>query len=196
MGGSTMQSDANATPRNRKSGIFLRFLRAGEGATAIEFGIVMMPFMLLLFAIIETVMMLWTNAVLEEAVSEVSRTLLTGQSQALYAGANAANFRTNICNYAPGFIDCDRLSVDVKTYSNFLDASTGSSFAGVIDTSSFAYRQPQPGNIVVVRGVLKYRAFLSQWSDAFAETKDGAPALVTATVFQTEPYTVSSGLSN
>ncbi len=196
MGGSTTQSDATAILRNRRRSVFSRFLRAGEGATAVEFGIIMMPFMLLLLAIIETVMMLWTNAVLEEAVSEVSRTLLTGQSQTLYAGANSAAFRTNICNYAPGFIDCGRLSVDVKTYANFSGASSGSSLAGVIDTSKFAYRQPQPGDIVVVRAVLPYTAFLSQWSRVFADTKDGSRALVAASVFQTEPYTVSSGLSN
>lgn len=196
MSGSTTQSDAGAVQRGRAGGIIKRFLRAREGATAVEFGIIMTPFMLLLFAIIETVMMLWTNAVLEEAVSEVSRTLLTGQSQTLYAGANAATFRTNICNYAPIFIDCGRFSVDVKTYGNFASASSGSSLAGVIDTSAFAYRQPQPGEIVVVRGVLTYEPLLSQWSNAFAATKDGSRALVTATVFQTEPFTVASGLKN
>lgn len=189
MGGPKRRSVAGPARHERRGGIFSRFVHANDGATAIEFGIVVMPFMLLLLAIVETVMMFWTNSVLEEAVSEVSRTLLTGQSRNIYTSTVPDAFQNNICNYASGFIDCGRLKVDVKTYSNFAGATASSPVSGVIDTSNFAYRQPGAGQIVVVRAILPYKAFLNQWSSAFASTEDGTPSLVAVAVFQTEPFT-------
>src|SRR5687767_4432546 len=92
------ESNPPATPRRRR--LLTRFRRSQDGATAIEFSLIALPFFLLFFAIVETVMMLWTNEVLEEAVSEASRRLLTGASHARYAGSASSNteaFKNDIC---------------------------------------------------------------------------------------------------
>jgi pilus assembly protein Flp/PilA len=185
---------AAASPSRRgRWRLIKRFQRSQDGATAIEFALIAGPFFLLFFAIVETVVMLWTNAVLEEAVSEASRRLLTGASHARYTGSASANteaFTNDICNYATGFINCEKLKVDVKSYSSFASAEIGSPLSGgLIDTSSFAYRQPQPGDIVVVRGVLEYTSLFSQWSDVFVTSDGNRRALVASAAFRTEPYT-------
>lgn len=186
-------TEAGPPPKPGRRRLFTRFRRSRDGATAIEFGLIALPFMMLFVAIVETAMMLWTNAVLEEAVSDASRRVLTGSSRARYAGsasANTAAFRNDVCNYAPGFIDCDKLKVDVQSYASFADAATGSALSGgALNTSGFAYRQPQAGDIVVIRGALEYSAFFTQWSSVFASVDGSRRALIASTAFRTEPFT-------
>jgi len=180
--------------------LFRRFRRSQDGATVVEFAIVGVPFFSLLFAIFETALMFWTNQVLEESLSQVSRALVTGQSRSIYAAstgaANAAKFRDNICNLAPmGLIDCSKLFIDVKVYNNFADASSGSSAnnplsGGNLNTSNFSYTQPQKNDIVVVRAVLDYKLFLTSWASAsLANIGSGRRGIVASTAFRAEPFT-------
>lgn len=97
-------------------------VRNEDGATAIEFGILAIPFFALIFAIIETAMGFFAQQVLESAVQDASRYIRTGQSQASW---NATQFRTAVCNAAYGFISCDgdRLRINVAPAVSFDAAS-------------------------------------------------------------------------
>jgi Flp pilus assembly protein TadG len=188
---------------SRRSGagrlLFRRFRRSQDGAAAVEFAFVAVPFFALLFAIFETALMFWTNQVLEESLSQVSRSLVTGQSRSIYTAstgaANAAKFRDDICTLAPmGLIDCSKLAVDVRVYSSFADASAGSSASnpisgGALNTSSFSYTQPQKSDIVVVRAVLDYKLFLTSWASAsLANIGPGRRGIVASAAFRAEPF--------
>lgn len=176
--------------------ILRRFRRSQSGATAVEFGFIAMPFFMLLAAIVETAMMLWTSQVLEESVSVASRSLLTGKSQTEYAGNAAANteaFRQKICQNASALVDCAKLKVDVRSYGSFATAKTGTDGAsaikgGALDTTGFGYNQPAAEQIVVVRAVLEYSLFFTQWSSALANIGSGKRAIVASSTFRTEPY--------
>lgn len=164
-----------------------------------EFAFVAVPFFSLLFAILETALMFWTNQVLEESVSQVSRSLITGQSRSIYTAstgaANAAKFRDNICAAAPmGLIDCSKLAVDVRVYSSFAAASSGSAASnplagGNLNTSNFSYVQPLKSDIVVVRAVLDYELFLTNWaSTSLANIGSGRRGIVASAAFRAEPF--------
>ena len=58
-----------------------RLIRRQDGAAAVEFGIVVAPFLALLFAIIETAVVFFAGQALETAVADSSRLILTGQAQ-------------------------------------------------------------------------------------------------------------------
>lgn len=184
-----------------------RFRRSQDGVAAVEFGFVAVPFFALLFAIFETALMFWTSQILEESLSQVSRSLITGQSRTLYTGAtgalNAAKFRDDICARAPiGLIDCSKLHVDVRVYNNFTDASSGSSGNnnplkdGSLNISGFTFVQPQGNEIVVVRAVLDYKLFLTGWASAdlanIAPPGSGRRGIVVSMAFRAEPF-VGSG---
>lgn len=157
--------------RGKSRGVLRRFGRSQNGAAAVEFGFVALPFFMLTWAIIETGLMFWTNQVLEESLTQASRTLLTGESRSIYtstsAAANAAAFRQAVCARAAlKLIDCNKLAVDVRTYDNFASANTGTAGSnplagGGLNTSSFSYAQPGSNQIVVVRAVLDYKLFLT-----------------------------------
>ncbi len=188
-------------PGRRHAGRLLlrRFRRSQDGAAAVEFAFVAVPFFAILFAIFETALMFWTNQVLEESLSQVSRSLVTGQSRSIYTGAtglvNAAKFRDDICAAAPmGLIDCSKLYVDVRVYNSFSAASTGTSGSnplagGSLNTSGFTYVQPQGNDIVVVRAVLDYSLFLTSWaSTALANIGSGRRGIVVSMAFRAEPF--------
>lgn len=175
-----------------------RFRRAESGATAVEFGLVAMPFFMLLAAIVEMALLLWTSQVLEEGVAQASRSLLTGQSQSLYKGSAAANtqaFRNAVCSSGTGLIDCTKLQIDVRTHTSFAAAQTGTGSVvngGALSTAGFGYNQPQPNQIVVVRAVLEYPLFFTQWSSALADLTGGKRAIVASSTFRTEPFTIGN----
>lgn len=184
-----------------RSRLLGRFRRSQDGSAAIEFGFVAFPFFALLFAIIETALMFFANEALEEALSQASRNLLTGQALSRYsssnAAVNAAAFRDDICALAPtSLIDCNKLYVDVKVYSSFSGAGTGTTnpiAGGVLNVSGFTYTQPQPKQIIVARAVLDYKLFLTGWASAgLANIGSGHRALIATTTFRSEPFTAPS----
>lgn len=173
-----------------------RFRRAEEGATAVEFGMIAVPFLMLLAAIIETAMMFWTSQVLEESVSQTSRRLLTGEALTRYTGNAAANttaFKNDICANSPGLVDCSKLVIDVRTYSSFAGAKTGIDgsnpiTAGGLNTTGFGFTQPQPQQIVVVRAVLEYPLIFTSWTSSLANIGGGRRGIVASSTFRAEPF--------
>ena len=85
--------------------LVLRFRRDQDGATAVEFALVAVPFLALLFAIIELAMMFWTTQILEESLSQTARSLLTGQPQTRYTSGLATvtrdAFKIDLCANVP-----------------------------------------------------------------------------------------------
>lgn len=174
-----------------------RFRRDQSGATIVEFAAVATPFFMLMFAIMETALMFWTNQVLEESLFQASRSILTGQAVTQYAnaGTRTAEFRNAVCAEAPVLLPCDKLTIDVRSYASFAAAQTGTSASnpvsgGALNTAGFGYNsQPQPGQIVVVRAVLEYPVLLNQWNGSLVNIGDDKRAIVATTTFRTEPYT-------
>ena len=99
-------------PKNSINSFSKKFRRDREGATAVEFAILGLPFAALLFGIIEisVVFIITTNT--EHAVSEVAREIRTGEFQT--SGGNSAGaFKTAICSAMSGLGNCNKLRVDV-----------------------------------------------------------------------------------
>jgi len=193
---------AGLAARRRRLTLLRRFGRSQDGATAVEFGFIAAPFLMLLWAIFETALMFWTTQVLEEAVTQASRAVLTGESRALYtsgsAAVNTTAFRDAVCARAPlGLIDCSKLAIDVRNYANFSGASSGTSGSnplagGNLDTSTFSYSAPAANQIVVVRAVLDYKLFLTSWA-SYSLANIGGPGsgrrgIIASVAFRTEPF--------
>lgn len=183
------------------------FWRNQRGATAVEFAFVAMPFFALLFTIIETALMLWTSQVLEEAVNQASRTLLTGESVAIYstpsnplphnAKTSTEAFRREVCARAPALVDCEKLRIDVRGYATPADAQADlakrNPISGTtLNTSDFSYNQPQASQIVVVRAALRYSLYLTGWTNSLANIDGGERAIMAIATFRSEPYGAGS----
>jgi Flp pilus assembly protein TadG len=103
------------------------FARDDRGVTAIEFGILALPFFTIIFAILETTMVFLAGQVLDSALEDASRMIKTGRAQAI-TGYNMASFRTLLCDYTFDiFGDCSGVRIRVKKLDNFTSTSTTTS---------------------------------------------------------------------
>ncbi len=97
-----------------------RLRRDEEGVTAIEFGIIAAPFLILIVALLETALVHMTTLDLENAVRDASRQIRTGQAQV--ANLSATQFKDLVCDNTVLISDCkttDLLVIDVRAYDDF-----------------------------------------------------------------------------
>jgi len=170
--------------------IVRRFAQATDGMTTVEFGLVALPFLALLFAILETTMIFFASQTLESAVSDSARLILTGQAQA--QGFQTADFKNAVCARVHGLIDCaNGLQIDVRTYASFSSINNAPPIDshGNLQTSSFGYTPGSACDIVVVRLMYQWPVYVSMLGLDKLANLNGSMRLIMATAaFRNEPF--------
>lgn len=168
-----------------------RFIREQNGTAAVEFALIAVPFLALLFAILETALVFFAGQTLEAAVSDASRLIMTGQAQT--AGYSQADFKTQVCNRIAGLFDCSGgVYVDVKQYSSFTSVNTASPVTnGTFDTTKMAYVPGGPGCIEVVTLYYQWPVYVSLLGNNLSNLNGSKRLLVATAVFRNEPYSTS-----
>lgn len=183
------------------------FKRNEEGAAAVEFALVAVPFLGLLFAIFETALIFFTVQGVEAATAEAARQVMTGQAQSNAAITTADQFKTNyICSPAapmvrilPSYVNCSSLVVDVRTATSFATAPLDNSF---ITEATHKYCAGSNNDVVVLRVAYPMPVFASVLSmnsmhigDTYANRSGqtfmggGWKHIIVATsVFRNEPF--------
>ena len=137
-------------PRRRRGA----FASADSGATAVEFAMISIPFLALLFAIFELGAIFLASSAMDAAVEQAARQIRTGQLQGT-ANNNAAGFKTLVCNSISWIssTDCQaNLSLDVRTFSSFSAVSATTPVAnGAIDPTQISFNAGASCDIVLVR---------------------------------------------
>lgn len=164
------QAGSKAVSREIASGalrwLLRRFRRDISGATAVEFAIISVPFLGLLFAIFETAFVFLAQEGLDAATNAAARQIMTGQAQGTSTITTAAQFANSlICNptapaqrILPSFMNCANLIVDVSQATAFSSAVVSKSFY----TNPTTNYNPGGANcIVVVRVVYPMPVYLS-----------------------------------
>lgn len=164
------QAGCKAVSRDAAPGalrrLLLRFRSDRSGATAVEFAMVSVPFIGLLFAIFETAFVFLAQDGLDAATSAAPRQLLTGQAQSISTITSSSQFRDSlICNptapaqrILPGFINCSNLIVDVSQATNFSAANVSKSY---YTNPTMNYNPGGANCIVIVRVVYPMPVYLS-----------------------------------
>jgi Flp pilus assembly protein TadG len=180
--------------RSRFVRLVRRFARQDRGATAIEFGMVAMPFLALTFAILETAIIFFAGQTLESAVQNSARLILTGQAQT--GGFTSGYFHDNVvCPNSAGFFTCSKMYVDVKSYAQFGDINqTPPVTNGAFDPSKTGYSLAGPGCIQVVTVYYVWPVYVSLLSDNLSNLGNNR-LLSASAVFKNEPYATTGGCS-
>lgn len=149
-----------------------RLLGARDGAAAIEFAILAIPYFLIVFAIIETFVAYTAEQLVSNAVEKLSRDLRTGR---ITYGLNratdksAAQFRQLFCDEVSILIRCTGedtgsglLYLDVRSFDSFADIPTtiprqSTDLYADIDTSSFRYAPGGAKTINMVRAYYRWQ---------------------------------------
>ena len=169
-----------------------RLLLADEGGvTAIEFGLLGLPFFAIIAAIVQTSVIFLASQVLESAVQDVSRDIRIGQVQ--QSSMTIDQFRTRICDRLFGFFpDCD---IHIRVVSN-----TRFQSLGVVVPVRSDCRAPcrwseaqvfTPGgseDVVLVQAFFRYPVIIPFGMVGMSNLGDGRRLLGSATVFKNEPF--------
>jgi Flp pilus assembly pilin Flp len=164
--------------------------RDRSGATAIEFGILALPFFLLVVAVLETTISFTAEQVMSNTTDNLSRQIRTGQI--VPASTDEVAFRTLICDELEIMVpaDCPGLHFDLQSYPTFADVPKSIPFAspGVLDTSGFRYEPGGAGTINNLRIIYKWPVYTDMMKARIAGLKDGRVLLYTTTTWQNEQY--------
>src|ERR1700726_2423177 len=94
----------------KRSASAAAFARREDGAAALEFAIVAAPFIALVLATVQTTLAFFAGQVLESAVADSSRQILTGSAQ--NAGMSQSAFATAVCGKVQALFNCSNLMID------------------------------------------------------------------------------------
>jgi Flp pilus assembly protein TadG len=169
-----------------------RFARAERGVTAVEFGLIALPMLVLTFGALELALVFLVSTTLDTATEAASRQIRTGEFQ-----VSAANTRTDFKNLVCSGMSwlnssCSSgLTVDVRTFSNF----SGLAAAPPVDPSIFnpataCFTAGQPTDIVLVRTYYVWNLFTPLLNNALENMGGGSgKRLITSTTaFRNEPF--------
>jgi Flp pilus assembly protein TadG len=172
------------------SAVVRRFIRHQAGATAVEFGMVVAPFLAMVFAIMETALVFFAGQALETAGLDSARLIMTGQAQT--QGFSQAQYKNAVCAKIYGLFNCQGgLYVDVKTYTAFSNINNSQlpvDSNGNLQTSSFGYQPGGPGDIVVVRLIYQWPVYVSLLGLNLSDSAGGNRVLMSTIAFRNEPY--------
>lgn len=171
--------------RGRKLKILRRFAHHEEGSAAVEFGLVAIPFLGLMFAIMETALVFFAGQALETAVADSARKVMTGQA----ATWTPDKFKEEVCSHIYGLFDCNKIQVNVKAYSSFGAADMGRPIAenGEIKT---AFEPGEPGDVVIARLLYDWPVFIPMLGlyDTDRSANKDKRLLIATAAFRNEPY--------
>jgi Flp pilus assembly protein TadG len=177
-----------------KRRLMRRLRRDERGSTAIEFAMLAIPFMSLIYAIFETSMVHVSGQVLQTAVTDASRKILTGQAQS--GSWTQQKFKDEVCSRVKAMFDCKNLlQVDVRTVGSFDTAQIDGppiDSGKNLDTSGFAFNPGGPKTINIVRAVIAYPIVVPLIGTSFVNLKGGKMLIMATAAFQTEPYAAPS----
>jgi Flp pilus assembly protein TadG len=162
-------------------------LRASDGSAAVEFGMVALPFLLMVFSILELGLVFVTDSVLENATIETGRLVRTGQASA--QSMNAGTFKTALCSrmsiFAP---DCaTRATVDVRVIPQFATTPPDPMAGGSFDEGTLTYSNGTPGDLVLVRVWYRQPLLTTFLAQGLSRLNDGTAMLTATTAFRNEP---------
>jgi len=150
---------------------------------------------LFLFGIIETGVIFFGSAMLQNATDDTARQIRTGT---LSGALTQKQLVDNICGEVKGLIssgDCSaNLQVDLRAYTNF----TGSTYPsvtksdGTVDPAKLKVQSAADCSVVLFRSFYPWKIMTPLMSTLIANTATGTYLLSSAAAFRTEPYTSNS----
>lgn len=178
--------------RARLGNTVARFLKQRDGAAAMEFALIAIPFFLIILATVQTAIVYMAQQDLETVAEQASRLILTNQASSL----TQSQFATQVCQ-VPGatiLFKCSNFMVNVQNYG------TGTSFSGASTaaptltfdkngnvTNTWAFSPGGVGSIVVVQLMYQWPIFLRPFSYNLSNLSNGNRLLIATAVFRNEP---------
>lgn len=179
-----------------------------DGAVAVEFGILAIPFFAIILAIFETALTFFAQQVLESALQDSTRYILTGQSQAQSLNWDQTKFRQAICSRTFGLFACngteastDQLWVKVAPITKFSDAAAqiakpignectplATDMSKCDWSAAEAYDDGKGSDVIIAQAYYKWPTIIDVPWFNLANQAGGKRLLSAVRVFKNEPF--------
>jgi len=163
-----------------------RFLRQGEGATAVEFALVAPAFIALLYAIFQTALVFFAQQVLQTATLQAARQIMTGQAQS--ANMTQTQFQAAVCANAAGLFNCSGIYAAVQTFTTFPNVTMYNPItAGKFTGSGMPYSPGAPGDVEVVQVFYQWPVWPGPLGFSLGNAGANTDVIVATAAFRNEP---------
>jgi Flp pilus assembly protein TadG len=196
-----MSPDHDAESRRRSmNGLFRRFLTRRDGATAIEFALLALPFFIIVFASLETLLAFSAEQLFANANETMARRIRTGIITA--TNTDRVAYREAFCEEIKLLMPCsdteaqteDRLFIHVESFASYADITPAVAIVeDNLDTAAFKFAPGGRKSINIVRAYYRWdiitdvvRPLLSNVTAADGSTRNYL--MVATTIVQTEDY--------
>ena len=179
----------------------VRAMRSDQsGVTAIEFGVLALPFFMLIFGLISVCLFFFTTFAFENAVWQASRGIRTGslqQGSGAYTGMTNEDrkkaFAKKLCDLAPPFVDCTKVVVQVQSNNGTFAAlkqPACTSEGKMIKQSEAGFDTGGASSVVLITGCYpwEFGAKLPFISLGDSNVLEGALLIQASVAFRTEPF--------
>jgi Flp pilus assembly protein TadG len=165
-------------------------LRDRRGATAVEFALLVVPFMIMLIFGIQASIIYFLDQALQSVAQSAARQLMTGSAQD--AGLTQAQFKTAVCNIAGSIFTCGNIYVDVQSGQDFSSITTTTPTitynASGVPTNTWSYSPGGPGDIVITRVMYDWPVVGGVYAVGLANQGNGSHLMIATVVSKNEPY--------
>jgi Flp pilus assembly pilin Flp len=165
-----------------------RFARDTSGATAIEFAILALPFLLIVLGLLEVGVQYFTSTSFESAVQRTARLMRTGQAQA--SKMSLADLRQTVCDDIFNLFDCkNNTAFQVSVLSSMtkvptdlpVDKDGKFTLAETFDTGVGS-------DYVLVRGYFQFKPLLDVFGVVSHRLANGNYLYAATVLFRNEPF--------
>jgi Flp pilus assembly protein TadG len=203
--------DRAESSRWRRFRLWRKLARSKDGAAAIEFAILAVPYFIIIFAIVETFVAFAAEQLVTNAVNTLGRQLRTGQItyqlNRVATDMDVVKFRKAFCDEVDILIQCseEEISTPSKLY---IDARTFASFGAIpktiprvstadfadIDPTSFKFTPGGPSTINMLRAYYRWQVItdlVRPYITTIRPSDGSMPTdflIVATTAFQNENY--------
>lgn len=163
------------------------FIRNKKGSAAIEFAILALPFLVVVFAIIELAVMFFVDSALDAALHKAVRQIRVGTAES--EAWDIDKFKTEVCSDLSYSFSCsDDLKVRAVVISDMNSVKRASGISGGVLSVTEDFDTGDSGDYVLVQVFLPWSPVLKLYSFSSAQLSDGSYVLGAAELFKNEPF--------
>ena len=164
------------------------FRRDQKGATAVEFALLIGPFLFLLLGLMEVSMQYFIATAMDYSVQKTARLIRTGQAQE--SGLSVDDLRTTMCEHMLNIFDCTDHSYFSVTELNSLSATSA---ALPVDAAgnfleSHTYQAGHGGSYIIVRGYFQFSPLFDIFGALTPQLANGNRIVAASALFRNEPF--------
>jgi Flp pilus assembly protein TadG len=164
-----------------------KFIKNRTGSAAIEFALLALPFMVVVFSIVEVALMFFIDSALDAALHKTVRKIRTGT--AMSQAWDMAAFKNELCKNLAYSFSCGST---VLVRSQKVTAIDAISFATPVNSGKLEVTETftlgASGDYILIQVFLPWDPIISFYAMSSSKLSDGTNVLGATVLFKNEPF--------